>query len=534
MKMLHLLTLSAATLAAAASPAMTADSRHAPRPLLLAQNMPFDLRPSEQLSVPELRQRVQLLRQLAESGQQVIGLPASIMLQADLAELQRRGASETAPVRRPLSEIPQPAPGQPQASDPRVTQPQPLQPSDPRVVRPQPLQPAQPSDPRVVQPPQRRQPPQASDPRVTPPQQPRPLPPTPPADTADLPDLPDRRAASLLTDAELRRRIRVINEFLKTAPEQRRHQGLRAIMEADRAELKLRIAATTGVDVEDADREARAILRERRPPEGLSDKQLRERIRVTRGVLAMEGLDRGLEQQLRQLLAGDREEIRLRVAEDEPVRRPERPRREADGDDLRRDLLRAREERRRRLEDPSYRIRIPREAVVGQPLPTIPLAEAYEEDLQRQLSAPPRRHIDRRYTIEEYRALPSLRTVMPGIEVDTVKFGFNEDFLRVDEVIKLDRIGAIMERIIAGNPDEVFLIEGHTDLVGSDAYNQALSYRRAAAVRDALAEYYYIPRRNLEIVGYGEQFPRIPTEFEEPENRRVTVRRITPILYGSR
>ncbi|MEC9343017.1 MAG: OmpA family protein, partial [Pseudomonadota bacterium] len=56
------------------------------------------------------------------------------------------------------------------------------------------------------------------------------------------------------------------------------------------------------------------------------------------------------------------------------------------------------------------------------------------------------------------------------------------------------------------------------------------SWRRAAAVRDALTEFFYIPAENLEIIGYGEQFPRIPTEFEEPENRRSTIRRITPVL----
>jgi outer membrane protein OmpA-like peptidoglycan-associated protein len=89
-----------------------------------------------------------------------------------------------------------------------------------------------------------------------------------------------------------------------------------------------------------------------------------------------------------------------------------------------------------------------------------------------------------------------------------------------------------MERIIAGNPNEAFVIEGHTDLVGSADYNEALSWRRADAVRQALTEFFYIPEQNLEIVGYGEQYPRIPTEFEEPENRRVTIRRITPILYG--
>ncbi len=135
-----------------------------------------------------------------------------------------------------------------------------------------------------------------------------------------------------------------------------------------------------------------------------------------------------------------------------------------------------------------------------------------------------------RYRIEDFASQPRLRYAVPGIEVDTVRFGFGEGFLREEEVPKLERIGEVIERIVATNPDEVFLIEGHTDAVGTREANQALSVQRANAVRDALLEFFLIEDRNLAVIGHGETYLKIPTEGPEAENRRVTLRRITQLL----
>jgi hypothetical protein len=80
------------------------------------------------------------------------------------------------------------------------------------------------------------------------------------------------------------------------------------------------------------------------------------------------------------------------------------------------------------------------------------------------------------------------------------------------------------------NPGEVFLIEGHTDAVGSDIDNLSLSDRRAQAVADLLAQQFGIPRENLVTQGYGKQFLLVPTPEPERRNRRVVIRRITPLL----
>jgi outer membrane protein OmpA-like peptidoglycan-associated protein len=68
--------------------------------------------------------------------------------------------------------------------------------------------------------------------------------------------------------------------------------------------------------------------------------------------------------------------------------------------------------------------------------------------------------------------------------------------------------------------------------VGSDAANDALSQQRALAVVEALLDYFIIDPENLQTVGLGERYLKIQTPEPEEENRRVTVRRITPLLAG--
>jgi OmpA-OmpF porin, OOP family len=68
------------------------------------------------------------------------------------------------------------------------------------------------------------------------------------------------------------------------------------------------------------------------------------------------------------------------------------------------------------------------------------------------------------------------------------------------------------------------VVTGHTDRAGSDAYNDALSIRRANAVADLLSSK-GVNRGALEISGQGESMPRVPTVDGErnPQNRRVEI-----------
>jgi OmpA-OmpF porin, OOP family len=91
---------------------------------------------------------------------------------------------------------------------------------------------------------------------------------------------------------------------------------------------------------------------------------------------------------------------------------------------------------------------------------------------------------------------------------------------------------ASLNRAIEVNPREVFLIEGYTDAVGSDVDNLSLSDRRAESVAIVLTQQFGVPAENLSTQGYGKQYLKVPTDGPERANRRVTVRRITPLLTG--
>lgn len=99
----------------------------------------------------------------------------------------------------------------------------------------------------------------------------------------------------------------------------------------------------------------------------------------------------------------------------------------------------------------------------------------------------------------------------------TVNFAFNSAVL--DGVAQ--RTLAQQADWIRQFPEVRFRVYGHTDLVGSNAYNQSLGLRRAQAVVSFLASQ-GISRSRLEaMVSYGETRPLIYTENEDVRNRRT-------------
>ena len=322
--------------------------------------------------------------------------------------------------------------------------------------------------------------------------------------------LADNRSSAALRDPQLRRRLERARNIMGDRDLNRRlFRQVRRLARNDRDELRNRVARRDQSQSERReDRlDARALLRDRRDVRDLNDRQLQRRIKSARDLLASDTLRAGRKERLRDLLREARREKRRR-------------------------LIAGRADRRERLRRNNNQIVIQIPPVrIGPDRDDIAAAEADDELLERQLVAPPRRRIERKFSRQDFRSgRPSSRDSMPAIEVDTIRFGFNESFVREEEIPQLERIGEIIERIVAANPNEVFLIEGHTDAVGSAAYNQGLSFKRANAVRDAMLQFFNIERTNIETVGYGEEFLKIQTEEEEAENRRVTIRRITPLL----
>jgi outer membrane protein OmpA-like peptidoglycan-associated protein len=148
------------------------------------------------------------------------------------------------------------------------------------------------------------------------------------------------------------------------------------------------------------------------------------------------------------------------------------------------------------------------------------------------LEAPPVERIERRYSLDEIRYSPAVRQRMPSIDLDTINFETGSWEIPPDQTSKLQVIADGLNKAISRNPREVFLIEGHTDAVGSDVDNLSLSDRRAESAAQLLTQQFQVPAENLTSQGYGEQYLKVPTPGPERRNRRVTIRRITPLLNG--
>jgi outer membrane protein OmpA-like peptidoglycan-associated protein len=169
-------------------------------------------------------------------------------------------------------------------------------------------------------------------------------------------------------------------------------------------------------------------------------------------------------------------------------------------------------------------VHIPREQYI------VDYERASDEELFEALSAPPVDRLERAYSLEEIRYNYELRERMRRVDLDTIHFEFGAFEVVPDQYPLLERLGGAILRVLHHNPDEVFLIEGHTDAVGSDVDNLSLSDRRAEAVAQILTETYGVPPENLVSQGYGKQYLKINTPEPERANRRVAIRRITPLL----
>ncbi|MEZ5779948.1 MAG: OmpA family protein [Paracoccaceae bacterium] len=138
--------------------------------------------------------------------------------------------------------------------------------------------------------------------------------------------------------------------------------------------------------------------------------------------------------------------------------------------------------------------------------------------------------IGRTFSLAQIRDIEQVRALVPVIDLDTITFETGSAAINPDQARSLSHLGTLISDYVAENPREMFLIEGHTDAVGSAASNLALSDRRAESVALALTEYFDVPPENLVVQGYGEEFLKIPTESAERANRRASVRRITDLL----
>jgi outer membrane protein OmpA-like peptidoglycan-associated protein len=109
----------------------------------------------------------------------------------------------------------------------------------------------------------------------------------------------------------------------------------------------------------------------------------------------------------------------------------------------------------------------------------------------------------------------------PGTLAVAVAFAFGSADLTPPARAQLDSIAEGLKLLKA---DAAVVIEGHTDSVGPDAYNLALSDRRAAAVKRYLVERHGIAEQRLATIGKGKTEPLADTPPNAARNRRVAFR----------
>lgn len=153
-----------------------------------------------------------------------------------------------------------------------------------------------------------------------------------------------------------------------------------------------------------------------------------------------------------------------------------------------------------------------------------------ERDFYNFLSLPPVERVERVYTIDEVRHSARLRDKVRRIDLDTIHFATGSAEVSLSQAKTLRKVANAMQKVLAKDPGETFFIEGHTDAIGSDRSNLVLSDQRAESVANLLTDVYDIPAENLVTQGYGERFLKIRTLAAEQQNRRVTIRRVTPLV----
>ena len=105
------------------------------------------------------------------------------------------------------------------------------------------------------------------------------------------------------------------------------------------------------------------------------------------------------------------------------------------------------------------------------------------------------------------------------VEIPGIYFDFDEATLNPKSMKSLGDVAHVLER----QPDWKVRIEGHTDNIGGDRYNDDLSARRATTVKMALVERLRIPQSRLASAGFG---ARKPVESNETLEGRARNRRV--------
>ncbi|MBO6676160.1 MAG: OmpA family protein [Rhizobiales bacterium] len=173
---------------------------------------------------------------------------------------------------------------------------------------------------------------------------------------------------------------------------------------------------------------------------------------------------------------------------------------------------------------PPLQLTIPRDRYV------VPAQRADFDVFFETFAAPTVVELDEAFTLRQVRENVAVRDLVRRVDLDSITFETGQATVRRSQVPLLEGIALATLALIDRDPSTLLLVEGHTDAIGSDIANLALSDRRAETVARILVNFYDVPPENLVIQGYGERFLKIETQAAEEQNRRVTIRNITPLI----
>ncbi len=167
------------------------------------------------------------------------------------------------------------------------------------------------------------------------------------------------------------------------------------------------------------------------------------------------------------------------------------------------------------------------------------LAPAEKKPLTRGLSVGPQTQTDPAATAAETKFVQTIRgrntrslsvtereeiaTIVkdkPKIDLE-INFDYNSADISAKSLPSVQALGRALTN--ADLKGSTFVVAGHTDAAGGEAYNQDLSERRADSIKRYLVDKYGIRGSDLVTVGYGKSKLKDPSQPMAEVNRRVQV-----------
>ena len=152
------------------------------------------------------------------------------------------------------------------------------------------------------------------------------------------------------------------------------------------------------------------------------------------------------------------------------------------------------------------------------------------DDYYTFLERPPVERVERLYSVDEVKRSARIRDKTPRVELDTVTFEFGSAGDRRKRDPRLRASPTPWQRLLKKNPAETFLIEGHTDAVGSGCRQSGAVRPARRGGRRGAHQRLRHPAGEPGDAGLWRALPEDQDRRAGTQNRRVAVRRITPLV----